>query len=78
MLEAGVWIDPNDKNQQQYLPWIGQRVLFRCDGNTYYGHHTGGSFVTGQGVSAKHFPTWGCHWMYPPRAAIAKATGEAA
>lgn len=60
------WIDPNDKTQKQFLPWIGESVLFCHGGNTYYGKHTGGSFQTGQGVAAKHFDTWACLWMYPP------------
>lgn len=60
------WIDPNDKTQEQYLPWIGEKVLFCFGGKTYYGHHTGGSFQTGQGATAKNFNTWRCKWMYPP------------
>lgn len=62
------WIDPNDKTQPQYLPHIGEPVLFCHKGNTYYGKHTGGSFVSGVGFAQKHFNTWHCHWMYPPAA----------
>lgn len=61
------WIDPNDKTQEQHLPWIGEPVLFCADGVTYYGKHTGGSFTTGQGVTQKSFDTWSCYWMYPPK-----------
>ncbi len=63
------WIDPNDKSQKRYLPHIGEPVLFCHDGVTYYGVHTGGSFKTGQGVTARTFGTWDCLWMYPPAAA---------
>lgn len=63
------WIDPNDKTQKQFLPHIGEPVLFCHDGVTYYGIHTGGSFKTGQGVTARLFGTWDCQWMYPPAAA---------
>ena len=54
------WIDPNDKSQQQYLPHIGEKVLFCCDGEIYYGHHTGGAFQKGHGVTKSLFPTWDC------------------
>ena len=64
------WIDPNDKSQQQYLPHIGEKVLFCCDGEVYYGHHTGGAFQKGHGVTTSLFPTWDCMWMYLPAAAI--------
>lgn len=62
------WIDPNNKTQQQYLPHIGEPVLFCHKGTTYYGKHTGASFVSGVGFAQKHFNTWHCHWMYPPAA----------
>jgi len=62
------WIDPNDKTQQQYLPHIGEPVLFCHKGTTYYGKHMGGGFVSGIGFAQKHFNTWHCHWMYPPAA----------
>lgn len=62
------WIDPNDKTQKQYLPWIGEPVWFCHRGKTYFGKHTGGSFKTGHGVCAKYFDTWECRWMYPPAA----------
>lgn len=62
------WIDPNDKTQKQYLPWIGEACLFAHAGITYYGRHTGGSFQTGQGVTARNFPTWDCVWMPLPKA----------
>ncbi len=51
------WIDPNDKTQKQYLPHIGEPVLFCHDGVTYYGQHTGGSFETVNGFSVKYFET---------------------
>ena len=60
------WINPNDKTQQQYLPHIGEPVLFCHKGKTYYGKHTGGDFVSGVGFAQKHFNTWHCRWMYPP------------
>lgn len=66
------WIDPNDKTQQHYLPWIGLPVLFAHNGVVYYGKHTGGSFQTGQGFSARSFNTWECHWMPLPAAPEAK------
>lgn len=62
------WINPNDKTQKQYLPWIGEPVLFCHEGKTYLGKHTGGCFKTGHGVTAKTFDTWECRWMYPPAA----------
>ena len=62
------WIDPNDKTQKQFLPWIGEPVLFCHDGKTYCGEHTGGSFATGQGITQKLFNTWKCFWMYLPTA----------
>lgn len=63
------WIDPNDKTQKQFLPHIGEPVLFCHEGVTYYGIHTGGSFKAGQGVTARLFGTWDCMWMYKPAAA---------
>lgn len=60
------WIDPNDKTQAQYLPHIGEPVLFCHGGKTYWGKHTGGGFVTGNGVVQKYFSTWECRWQYPP------------
>jgi hypothetical protein len=63
-----LWIDPNDKTQTQFLPHIGEPILFCHKGKTYYGRHTGGSFRTGQGITAIDFITWSCHWMYLPAA----------
>lgn len=68
------WIDPNDKTQKQYLPWIGEPCLFAHKGRTYYGRHTGGSFTTGQGATARHFITWDCVWMPLPKAPNLKST----
>ena len=67
------WIDPNDKTQKQFLPWINEPVLFCHDGVTYFGKHTGGSFITGQGITKRTFITWECFWMYLPNA---KAEGD--
>ena len=65
--DADGWINPNDKTQKQYLPHIGEKVLFCHAGVTHYGQHTGGSFQ-----SLTHprrlFNTWDCLWMYPPKA----------
>lgn len=61
-----MWINPNDKTLTQYLPWVGQKCLFAHHGQTYFGHHTGGSFQTGQGVTKRFFPTWECVWMPVP------------
>ena len=61
------WIDPNDKTQKQFLPWVGEKVLFCHAGMTYYGKHTGGSFQSFN--PPKQFNTWSCRWMYPPKAA---------
>lgn len=65
--DADGWINPNNKTQKQYLPHIGEKVLFCHAGVTYYGKHTGGSFQ-----SLTHprrlFNTWDCLWMYPPKA----------
>lgn len=58
------WIDPNDKTQKQYLPHIGKPVLFCHSGNTYCGHHNGGSFQN----KDEYFNTWECRWMYLPAA----------
>jgi len=64
------WVDPNKKSQKQFLPHIGEPVLFCHDGVTYFGKHTGGSFTTGQGITTRNFNTWECHWMYPPSAKL--------
>ncbi len=58
------WIDPNDKRQKQFLPWIGEPVLFCHKGKVYLGKHTGGSFKAGRW----NFNTWECKWQYPPKA----------
>ena len=64
--DADGWINPNDKTRKQYLPHIGEKVLFCHAGVTYYGKHTGGSF---QSFSPpRRFCTWDCLWMYPPNA----------
>lgn len=60
------WVDPNDKAQKQYLPHIGELVLFCHGGNTYTGKHTGGSFQSE--VTNQYFNTWECRWMYLPAA----------
>ena len=60
------WLDPNDKTQKQYLPHIGEPVLFCHKGMTYVGKHTGGSFQSE--VTNQYFNTWECHWMYLPAA----------
>lgn len=62
------WIDPNDKTQKQFLPHIGETVLFCCGGNTYWGRHDGKYFVSGFGVTSLEATTEECHWMYPPKA----------
>jgi hypothetical protein len=64
------WVNPNEKSQKQFLPHIGEPVLFCHDGVTYFGKHTGGSFTTGQGITTRNFNTWECHWMYPPSAKL--------
>ena len=61
------WIDPNDKTQKQYLPHIGEPVLFCHGGKTYIGKHNGGSFQT-EVDYANYFNTWECHWMRLPAA----------
>jgi len=39
------WIDPHDKDQKQWLPWIKERVFFRLNsGDLREGWHTGGSW----------------------------------
>lgn len=63
---ADGWINPNDKTQKQHLPHIGEKVLFCHAGVTYYGKHTGGSFQSFN--PPRMFETWGCLWMYPPKA----------
>jgi len=63
-----MWIDTNDKTQAQFLPHIGEPVLFCHGGKTYYGRHTGGSFQYGSGVTKRDFNTWECHWMPIPAA----------
>lgn len=60
------WVDPNDKTQKQYLPHIGEPVLFCNNGVTYMGKHTGGSFQSE--VTNQYFNTWECQWMYLPAA----------
>lgn len=74
-LPAAKWIDPNDKTQSRYLPHIGEPVLFCHQGKTYYGLHTGGSFKTGHGVTAKLFGTWDCFWMPLPEPVGAEKGG---
>ena len=76
--QAVKWIDPNDKTQSRYLPHIGEPVLFCHQGKTYYGLHTGGSFKTGHGVTAKLFPTWDCMWMPLPEPADKQKGGQTA
>ena len=66
--DAARWIDPNDKTQKQYLPWVGEPVLFCHEGKTYYGKHTGGSFMSMATPLGRVFGTWDCLWMYPPKA----------
>ena len=44
-LDAG-WINPHDRTQKQWLPWIGERVLFQTkSGDVFEGKHGGGSWV---------------------------------
>lgn len=62
------WINPNNKAQEKYLPNIGEKCLFAHHGKVYFGHHTGGSFKSGVGVTAKYFATWDCVWMSLPEA----------
>ena len=64
--EADGWINPNDKTRKQYLPHIGEKVLFCHAGVTYYGKHTGGAFQSFN--PPRMFETWICLWMYPPKA----------
>lgn len=64
--DADGWINPNDKTQKQYLPHIGEKVLFCHAGVAYYGKHTGGSFQSFN--PPRRFGTWDCLWMYPPKA----------
>lgn len=64
--DADGWINPNDKTQKQYLPHIGEKVLFCHAGVTYYGKHTGGAFQSFN--PPRMFETWICLWMYPPKA----------
>ena len=64
--EADGWINPNDKTRKQYLPHIGEKVLFCHAGVTYYGKHTGGAFQSFN--PPRLFETWICLWMYPPKA----------
>ena len=59
-----LWIDPNDKTRAQYLPHIGEAVLFKHSGRVYTGKHTGGSFKADYPLG-KSFTTWDCVWMYP-------------
>ena len=67
LAEAGQGVNPNDKTQKQFLPHIGERVLFCHGGKTYYGKHTGGSFISFTNPG-KNYRTWECFWMYPPAA----------
>lgn len=59
-----LWIDPNNKSRAQYLPHIGEAVLFKHAGRVYTGKHTGGSFKADYPLG-KSFTTWDCVWMYP-------------
>jgi hypothetical protein len=63
-----LWIDPNDKTQAQFLPNIGEPILFCHEGKTYYGQHNGGSFQYGYGVTKRYYNTWECRWMRFPAA----------
>lgn len=69
------WTNPNDKTQAQFLPHIGEQVLFCHGGKVYLGKHTGGSFKAMTPPFA-HFDTWGCLWMYPPKVAAISASKE--
>lgn len=62
--ERSAWINPCDKSQDQYLPHIGEPVLFKHEGRVYTGKHTGGSFKSDFPLG-KHFDTWNCVWAYP-------------
>ena len=70
------WINPNDKTQKKYLPWIGEECIFTHGGIVYYGSHNGGSFVHGKGFCCKHFSTWDCLWMPLPKPPMAAARSE--
>jgi hypothetical protein len=70
------WVNPNEKSQKQFLPHIGEPVLFCHDGVTYFGKHTGGSFTTGQGITTRNFNTWECHWMYPQSAKLKEKNND--
>jgi len=60
-----LWIDPNDKTQEKFLPNIGEPVIFCCRGETYIGWHTGGGFQDAFN-SENYFNTWSCRWMPIP------------
>jgi len=57
-----MWIDPNDKTQEKFLPNIGEPVVFCCRGETYIGTHTGGGFQDAFDEE-NYFNTWSCRWM---------------
>lgn len=61
---CALWIDPNDKSQKQFLPHIGEAVLFKHAGRVYTGKHTGGGFKADYPLG-RMFTTWDCEWMYP-------------
>lgn len=42
--EVEGWVNPHDKTQKQWLPWIGERVIFQTKkGEVFEGKHGGGS-----------------------------------
>jgi len=44
--EVEGWVNPHDKTQKQWLPWIGERVIFQTKtGEVFEGKHGGGSWI---------------------------------
>lgn len=76
-LGAG-WINPHDKTQKQWLPWIGERVLFQTkSGDVFEGKHGGGSWVKLRGnqyIENSEVVAW----VYPKHLATGKGGGEPA
>lgn len=62
------WIDPHDKTQKQWLPWIGENVMVKFKtGEIHEGWHTGGSWRTYAKGMKKIDNDDISSWAYTPR-----------
>jgi hypothetical protein len=64
--EVEGWINPHDKTQKQWLPWIKERVFIRFkSGDVREGWHNGGSWRC-YSIPVKQFSNEDVEaWAYP-------------